>query len=424
MRKIIYYLLLCLATFASTGSLLELYGPLGATTVLSLMLIGLSFFQRNYWEDFFGDRFFLIACVFAIYCGFLSVFSYFPQRAGVSAAMFFLYALIATAAYSIRLSGSRIQLLFLCASIGMAVVTILSVADFYGYIYVQSLNEVSRSITAVEGVFLEETGSLSGPYRSRTEFVSYMSLVFPIALWFSVLPKVPLIPRLLFVGSAAIIFIGIVLAGSRGMYLSVAFVALFYAYLNIKVMNLKFIVYSVITLCVILGVITFFAEGVFERLLAQFRTLAPDEVLYHSGDSLRFEIWKAALFDVLTFPIGKGFGSVETFPGTYINTHNIFIEWIHAGGIFGFILISYLIVRFYKCYKLIYCNANIIPLLSSLASFFIFNLTHAQWGVNLFWVILGLFLFQGKIGEDRQRSLGIPPGMAKKAFILRRGFDQ
>lgn len=408
LNRIIFYLILTISALAGTGNLLsretEGFAMIGLTTFLSLLLIALCVLNLSRLIAFKEEKFLVISLAFGLYCMFTGLLAYAPVPAAFRAFMFMLYALIMYGVYSSRLHEGQVKLLFLCAGLGMSGVVLISLADFYGYVYIQGVNEISRSITAMDADYLLEAGSLSGPFRSRTEFVTYISLIFPAALWFAIRPKSGVLYRLAFILTTGVLFMGAIAAGSRGFYLSVAAVLAFYGYLTVRSFDFRFIAWSIAGAILSLGLVFFLKEDMFVRFLAQLKTLAPDEVMIHQGDSLRFQIWKAALLDVLYFPIGRGIGRVQAYPGVYLDSHNIFIEWIHAAGVVGVGYVCYFCLRIWGSIKLVRYNPILIPLAASICSFFIFNMTHSQWGTGLFWIYMGLFLYNVRLAIHRKND--------------------
>ena len=139
-------------------------------------------------------------------------------------------------------------------------------------------------------------------------------------------------------------------------------------------------------------VLVFVYSDIWIRFSSQLKTLMPQNLTARETDMGRFTLWRIALRHVLTRPFGVGFGSVQVSPGYFKTVHNVVVDLVHAGGVLALPFLYVLGRRFFSLSELMRANATQVPFYGVMLSFFIYNLTHSQWGTNLLWLLMGLLI--------------------------------
>lgn len=388
--------LIALALFAPWGSVFDIIEgaiPIGVSTLLVLCVLGLGALRPQFYQSFRNEPILLFGVLFVLGAMFGCFFSPFPLASFVRASMFLVFLLFSAAVSNIRFGPRYLTFLLACASGAVTAMVALSIIDYSGYVEIPHFNEIARRISLSEySDLVDDLFSMSGPFRSRTELMSYVTLVLPITLWFSMGSTVGVLLRSYYLVNTVILLYGMVLAGSRGAYLATVAIICVYMFILSYRFEIKRVLIFTIAGFFISLVLVFVYSDIWIRFSSQLKTLMPQNLTARETDMGRFTLWRIALQNVLTRPFGVGFGSVQVSPGYFRTVHNVVIDLVHAGGVLALPFLYVLGRRFFSLSELMRANATQVPFYGVMLSFFIYNLTHSQWGTNLLWLLMGLFI--------------------------------
>lgn len=388
--------LVALALFAPWGSVFDISEgavPIGVSTLLVLCLLGLGALKAEFYESIRNEPIFLCGILFVLGAYFGTFFSSFPLGSFVKASMFLIFILFAVSISNIKFGPRYLTFLLVCVSLAVTAVVALSIVDYLGYAHIPQFNEISRTINLSEySDLVDELGSMSGPFRSRTELMSYVVLVLPFTLWFSLGGATSVLLRSFYLISTIILLYGTVLAGSRGAYVAIiAIISIYLLILSVRFQVKRVLIFVIVGFFISLALVFVYPE-IWIRFSSQLKTLMPQNLIARDSDMGRFTLWRIAFETVISRPAGVGFGPVQVSPGYYKAVHNVVIDLIHAGGLFAIPFLYALGRRFFSLSELKYANPTQVPFYGAMFSFIIYNSTHSQWGTNLLWLLIGLFI--------------------------------
>lgn len=398
MRKLQLFLITCLMFVFPWGNADHVFYiqdlSIGISSILMLSLIFTSFVQPEILSILRKkSNLYILLFFFASMLG--SINTSFPLRTFMMTAFGFSFYLASLSIQLVRPSEEEVKNLMSIAVLTFTIVTLMSILDFYGRILLQDFNAISRRVSVLDTSLLEETGSMSGPYRSRTEFSTYSILVLGLLIGYFEIPLKISLKNVAGLTCFLIILYGTVLAGSRGAYLALFFV------LGIKAVSFKKTAYFLVFILLLstgYGLILYFKPVALTRLILGLQTITPGAIFEHTGDSARLVVWQQVMRNFFSSPFGHGASHVVLRSGESIQTHNFFFGILHGAGWFGlpaffFFLkllnpITILKTHYYK------------PVYFSIGAYMVWMLTHSQ-SANLFWLLTSVIIMH----EEDKRYL-------------------
>ena len=322
--------LIALALFAPWGSIFDIIEgaiPIGLSTLLVLCVCGLGTLKPQFYQSFRKEPILLFGLLFVSGAMFGCFFSSYPLASFVRASMFLVFVLFAAAVSTIRFGPRYLTFLLACVSGTVTSMVALSIIDYAGYVEIPHFNEIARRISLSEySDLVDELGSMSGPFRSRTELMSYVTLVLPITMWFSMGSAGSVLLRSYYLLNTVILLYGMVLAGSRGAYVAtVAIICVYMFILSYRFQIKRVLTFTIAGVFISLALVFIYPE-IWVRFSSQLKTLMPQNLTARETDMGRFTLWRIALQNVLTRPFGVGFGSVQVSPGYFRTVHNVVID--------------------------------------------------------------------------------------------------
>lgn len=315
------------------------------------------------------------------------------------------YTLLCLSIISFDLTRPQMFWILRILSFSGVLMCFLALIDYFQIVSIPTMNDLYSVIKNEQ----EKTRikSLSGPFRSRTEFAAHVAFILPVLVCASLEKSIPLAKRAPILIGAGIVGIACVVSGSRGLYLGIA--ASFF-YIVLFNGQKKLFSYA-IRLALIGGIATVgFAKWkpeIFAIIVHRVSTINPDQIQSSAADSVRLEAFKATVEGLMRRPYGYGF--TQVYLVDYLRSfdaHSVYTEILRAAGPLGVVLVlfwAYPVLR-----RMVGPDdaALQLPIFGGIVSFAVYGLTHSPWSTNILWVMMGLaFLSLDKVRAPASAAL-------------------
>ena len=400
LSRVGYSLLLLLCFLVPLGELTKLnvsalsgggIAMLGPTTVLALSIIAIGVLSGQMFKVLGRNRLLFLPYIYAAVAIFASfLLSDFMATYGIYHGLFLvLYYSVALSVVSLMSSRSQVLVVLLVLMFSGTLMTALAVIDHHGIVDIPRVNERSFSIEAEDqGVRVK---TLSGPFRSRSEYAAHICLILPISFVFALSKGCGIVFRSTAFACFLVMFYGVLIAGSRGLYLAlmvfVPYVVLFIAPSR-RVVNLFL---AAVLFCSLIFLFSVFKPETFIAIASRFSSLSFDSIRYVDYDMIRIHAFTQTLSELLYRPWGVGITQVYIW-GRYWDAHNVFTEFLRGAGVIG-LLLGYFF--FFPLVKRALRPRDIqveVLLVASFLSFLAYNMAHSFWQTNVLWVCFGLYV--------------------------------
>ena len=395
-KVIIFGLLLTSAALSPWGHLLRLgriegESALGATTVLAVLIIALGLMSRLTEKGFASYSVALFFLLFLIVGAVASAWASSSDSGLWMAVLLAGYLLLALTVAGLRLDPPKVLLLMAVFAASTALMSLLSLIDYFGLLVLPVINEGSRSVVSLgSGQVITD---LSGPFLRRTTLAVYLAMALPIAAGLMMSLEARTRQRLFWSGALIVLTLTVILTFSRMLLISVAAAAAYIAYATWlgsatqPLMRRGAAVGGIVLLSV--GLLASFQPQRFEAFAHRTQSLLPATIAANRDDLLRINALTQTWDDLSEAPFGLGFTRVDVAGQRGASVHSNVTMVLRAAGPLGFILVALFALPVFRR-SLRICDATEFTLFAALISWAIYGLGHTTIATLFAWVMVGI----------------------------------
>ena len=398
-------ILFCIYSFLTPLGMMVKFGneegSFGITTFILLFIILVSL--DSVITSVFKSKL-LFSVLLLILCFILaSFFSYNFELSFFSGITLLLYLATASISHDILYSEHKIFLVFLFYCLGGLLSSSATIVDFFGLIEIPGINENKVGTNTELGTILQA----SGPFARRSSMAVYYTMIITIGSLYAFLIKHKSnFYRFIFILSALTCLVSLLLTHNRSGVIS-AFIIIVSLLLILEkniINKFKLVLYVFLAFVVFIIFIINYIPDVWNayQALLRFGDVASTDAFLEDSDTLRFELFKHSLLNLIQNPLGNGYGlisNLNNFDDGLIDPHNIITQIIWGTGIFGIFWLIYFgfdFIKFSKC--IFYLNfkynmdKTIFVLFGALVSFFVIGMMHTIISTGMIWIFFGSYI--------------------------------
>ena len=392
LKKTSFFSLIIVAVFSPWGDLARFIEGRGITSLAAFLLIFIGVYSGNFiWTLNRYTRAVAFFC-FLVLAGLASFLAIEANSGTYMSILLALYCILALSVGALQLPSKKIIAILSTFAVSAALMSIVSLVDYYNVIDIQLVNRISAS----RGLGVS---NLVGPFASQTPMAAHLCLAFPVPITFLCLQSTGWRSKIFW----GLILLPILYAGvltySRGLFLSFFTVIGYLSFLTKRVHGnasfIRFVLSGLVCLFAALFAFKAYAPAQYQAFMFRLNETSPEAIQESRSDVARLQSINSTIEGLRESPFGIGFTRTEYQVGARVynkGSHSNVVELLRAGGLLGFLLVSIflfpIISRAFRCQN--YVTEGSV--FACLASFFAYGLTHLTLATLFAWILAGVVI--------------------------------